>query len=181
MSILYVNALTPPKKIGPLLTEKVKRWGFDCTKYFVSQRWRNTQAYQGKQQKLIKPAWFLIWSISIACLRTLPSLPPADLSSCLSFVSGERCQSFNLFVRTQLRTGHCCRGGCLVIYVSECVLGGACQMQSQLSATSKMADMRTAVTARMKCPPTDASAALMLRSPSLLFFAVCLFVLTGRH
>lgn len=63
-----------------------------------------------------------------------------------------------------------------MLYVSECVLGGACQMQSQLSATSKMADMRTAVTARMKCPPTDASAALILRSPSLVFF-----VLTGRH
>lgn len=67
-----------------------------------------------------------------------------------------------------------------MLYGSECVLGGACQLQSQLSATSKMADMWTAVTARMKFPLTDASAALILRLPSLVF--CCFFVLTdGRQ
>lgn len=39
-----------------------------------------------------------------------------------------------------LRTSPCCRGGSLVLYRAERVLGGACRHQSQLSGRSEMAE-----------------------------------------
>lgn len=39
-----------------------------------------------------------------------------------------------------LHTSPCCRGGSLVLYRAERVLGGACRHQSQLSGRSEMAE-----------------------------------------
>lgn len=94
-------------------------------------------------------------------------LCPMDLSLCMSSSISERCQSST---HIQLHTSHCCKGGCLVLYRAEHVLGGACQQQSQLSGRSRMADLWTAVISRKRCPLPDALAAWILRLPSPLFF-----------
>lgn len=61
---------------------------------------------------------------------------------------------------TQTNTSCCFKGGYLVLNRAECVLGGACQRQPQLSGRFKMAELRTTVVFRERCPLRDALAAL---------------------
>lgn len=36
-STLYVNASTPLKRTGPLLSDQVRQWGFDCGENVASE------------------------------------------------------------------------------------------------------------------------------------------------
>lgn len=79
---------------------------------------------------------FLTWFQRAFCLCTSSSL-------------GERRPSSS---RVELRPSQCCKGGCLVLYRAERVLGRACQHQSQLSGRSEMAERGGSVQQQLHGP-----------------------------
>lgn len=141
MRIFYIKTSTPGTKLGCQLVIRLDS-GFYLWRHVVWQIFKKLLFSAEETHRRFSEAPSLAgWTFVFACLQLQPGTSIFHPS-------------------TQTNTSCCFKGGYLVLNRAECVLGGACQRQPQLSGRFKMAELRTTVVFRERCPLRDSLAAL---------------------